>query len=289
MLGGNERSISTEERRSLIKPIAVIISASGLYPLKGIYYFIAHPFLYPLLGARLIPLTLLSILTLGLLFTFTYLPQVAFLAIFHGSLAWVNGAFLVLGEGAVLIALLFEAFMVDETLVDIFDAVLIEQGMLSLVSGHRPINNEGENPVKKLGKRPRSAIYAPFSFRQILEFIVCLPFNLIPVVGTPVFLILTGYRGGPFHHWRYFKLLGYSRKERKAAIQSRRWKYTWFGIIALLLQLVPVIQMFFLLTTAAGAALWAVKLEQKRRLMEGDSTSVPSYGGEQRLYRNNPA
>jgi len=62
-----------------------------------------------------------------------------------------------------------------------------------------------------------------------------------------------------------------------------------FGIIALLLQLVPVIQMFFLLTTAAGAALWAVKLEQKRRLLEGDSTSVPSYGGEQRLYRNNPA
>jgi hypothetical protein len=51
------------------------------------------------------------------------LPQVAFLAIFHGALAWVNGAFLVLGEGLVIVSLIFEAFLVDETLVDVFDAV----------------------------------------------------------------------------------------------------------------------------------------------------------------------
>lgn len=107
--------------------------------------------------------------------------------------------------------------------------VLIEQDMTSLVSSSRPINNDGENPVKKLGKRPRSAVYSPFSFRQIIEFILLLPLNFIPIAGTPVFLILTGYRGGPFHHWRYFKFLGYNKKERKAAIQSRRWKYTWYG------------------------------------------------------------
>jgi len=35
----------------------------------------------------------------------------------------VNGVFLVLGEGATIIAILFESFLVDETLVDIFDAV----------------------------------------------------------------------------------------------------------------------------------------------------------------------
>jgi hypothetical protein len=53
-----------------------------------------------------------------------YLPQVAFMAIFYGkALAWVNAALLVLGEGAAIVALLFEAFFVDETLVDIFDAV----------------------------------------------------------------------------------------------------------------------------------------------------------------------
>lgn len=121
--GGDEPNVSAQERRPLIIKSIVISSPSWLYPLKGVYYFITHPFLYPLVGARLLPLTILSILTLGLLFTFTYLPQVAFLAIFHGSLAWVNAAFLVLGEGAAIVALIFEAFMVDNTLVDIFDSV----------------------------------------------------------------------------------------------------------------------------------------------------------------------
>lgn len=59
----------------------------------------------------------------AVLFTFAYLPQVIFLLIFHGPVAWLNGAFLVLGEGAIVIQCLFEAFMCDETLVDVFDSV----------------------------------------------------------------------------------------------------------------------------------------------------------------------
>ena len=41
--------------------------------------------------------------------------------------------------------------------------------------------------------------------------------------------------------------------------------YTGFGMVALALQLVPVLSMFFLLTTAAGSALWVVKMEDARR------------------------
>ena len=72
-----------------------------------------HPFLYPLLRARLLPAFLLSTFVLLNLFFWTYLPQVAFLALFHpGSSAWVNGTFLVLGEGAAAVAILFECFLV---------------------------------------------------------------------------------------------------------------------------------------------------------------------------------
>lgn len=107
-----------------LRPIKSVVAASFLYPFKGIYYFLAHPAYYPLFGRRLIPLTIISIVILTLLFVFTYLPQVAFLAIFHGHLAWFNAAFLVLGEGQVIIALLFEALLVDETLVNVFDVSL---------------------------------------------------------------------------------------------------------------------------------------------------------------------
>lgn len=187
----------------------------------------------------------------------------------------MNGVFLVLGEGAAIVALLFEAFFVDETMVDVFDAVLIHKGFRDLVAGSRILNPNGENPVKELGKPIASAVYSPFSLRQILEFIFLLPLNLIPVAGTPMFLILTGYRAGPFHHWRYFKLLGLSKKETRVFVKRRQLRYTWFGTMALLFQLVPVLSMLFLLTTAAGSALWVVELEQKRRAREHITPADP--------------
>lgn len=233
-----------------------------------------------MLRARLLPSLLLSILVFTTLFLWTYLPQVAFLAIFHGRhLAWVNGAFLVLGEGAAITALLFEAFFIDETLVDVFDATLINEGCRDLVSTSRVLNPDATDPTKELGKPITKAIYSPFSLRQIIEFIVFLPLNFIPVAGTPMFLLITGYRAGPLHHWRYFKLLGFTKKERNTYIGNRKLRYTWFGVVALILQLLPVLSMLFLLTTAAGSALWVAKLEEKRRSLSSpdDLESTSQY------------
>jgi hypothetical protein len=88
---------------------------------------------------------------------------------------------------------------VDESQVDMFDAVLIYKGHEELVRQNRPVEESTLNdPVRRLGKPTRSSVYAPFSFRQILEFVVLLPVNFIPWVGVPLFLLLTGYRAGPF-------------------------------------------------------------------------------------------
>lgn len=178
-----------------------------------------------------------------------------------------------LGEGAAIVAILFEAFFVDETLVDTFDAVLIDQGLSDLVGQGRLLDSDADNSVKMLGKPSVTAIYSPFSLRQIVEFVILLPVNFIPFVGVPIFLVLTGYRAGPFHHWRYFQLVGLSKKERKEYIGKRQMKYTWFGIVALTLQLVPVLSMFFLLSTAAGSALWAAKMEHARRTRDLSSSN----------------
>ncbi|CAA9957270.1 hypothetical protein P3342_001037 [Pyrenophora teres f. teres] len=252
-----------------------VIAAS--YLIKGIVFFLFHPFLHPLLKARLLPAFLLSVFVYFNLFFWTLLPQVLFLKLFHtvGS-AWVNAVFLVLGEGAAVVALLFESFLVDESQVDIFDAVLIYKGYEDLVRQHRPVTDDALNdPVRRLGKPTRSSVYAPFSFRQIAEFVILLPVNFIPYVGVPVFLLLTGYRAGPFQHWRYFQLLGYDRKRRNAAIKSRRWQYTWYGTVYLFLQLVPPFSMFFLLTAPASSALWAADLERARREQEANLAQAP--------------
>ncbi|KAL8907410.1 MAG: hypothetical protein Q9171_005875 [Xanthocarpia ochracea] len=259
--------------------------ASWLYPLKGIIYFARHPFLYPLLRRRFLPAFLLSIFVLVNLFLWTYLPQVAFLAIFHGRrLAFLNATFLVLGEAAAITALLFESFFVDETLVDVFDATLINEGCGGLVSASRVVDPAAGDPVKQLGKPVTPSVYSPFSLRQIIEFVAFLPLNFIPVAGTPLFLVMTGYRAGPLHHYRYFHLLGFLKKERNDYLNRRKLTYTWFGFTALILQLVPVLSMFFLLSTACGSALWVAKLEQKRRRIGNPNGPEPGP-----LYEDDPA
>ena len=189
-------------------------------------YYSTHSFLWPLFKTRLLPIVLLSAFIYVILFLFAYLPQVAFLAIFQGSSSWINGAVLVLGEGSAIVAALFEAFFVDETLVDIHDAVLVNEGHESLVTTSRVLYPQGDDVVQRLGKPTKSAVYAPFSLRQIIEFVVLLPLNFIPVAGVPMFLLLAGYRAGPFHHWRYFQLQDLSKKQRKERIRQRQLQYT---------------------------------------------------------------
>lgn len=272
--------------RNEYNPIRLVTGASWLYPLKvrcsicklknrhlltiqGIIYFTIHPRFWPLFKGRLLTIILLSLFIYAILFTFAFLPQVAFLYLFHGPGAWVNAAFLTLGEGSAIVAILFECFFVDETLVDVFDAVLIDGGCQDLVSNGRTLDTSAENSVKMLGTPIIKSVYSPFSLRQIVEFVLLLPLNFIPYVGVPFFLLLTGYRAGPLQHWRYWKLLDLTKKERNHEIEKRKLKYMWFGAVHLLLQLVPGLSMLFLVTSAAGSALWVVKLEQQRKFTPG--------------------
>ncbi|KAI1411530.1 hypothetical protein F5Y13DRAFT_191147 [Hypoxylon sp. FL1857] len=253
------------------------------YPLRGVYYFLRHPAYYPLFVGRLLPLSIISFLVYTILFTFAFLPQYAFLAIFHGWGAWINAVVLVLGEGLVIIQGLFEGFFVDECRVDVFDATLLDKGLDSLVAPHRLLFPDAPNSVKKLGKPTTSAVYQPWSLIQIVELIVFLPLNLIPYVGTPAFIIITGARLGTFAHYRWFELRGLSKKQRKTEIRSRMWDYTWFGTIAMLLELIPILSFFFLLTSTTGAALWTAKLEQQARqaAMSAASTNGAPIGSQE--------
>lgn len=238
-----------------------------------------------------------------ILFTWTYLPQALLLLPFHGRAAFFNAFILVLGEGSTLTALLFEAFFVDLALVDVFDAVLLHEGCATLLERGREVYSSATNAatstpgrpgdaeqvpielnsLQRLGESYFSPVYSPFSFPQICEFILLLPLNLVPYVGVPCFLLLTGARGGPLHHHRYFRLRGLKKSERRAEVKARSLRYTWFGTSALMLQLIPGLSMAFLLTTATGSALWVVDIDQDRRKTGAAQTSyVVAESGEER-------
>jgi len=212
------RELHSERAALLAKPEEIIVYAAYLYPLKGFYLCLRYKFMWPLFRTRFIPCLVISLIVLPTLFIVAYLPQVAFLAIFQGPLAWFNAVFLVLGEAASIIALLFEAFFVDEALVQIFDAILIHEGFTELVATRRTIIAGGADPLQQLGPPKGDAVYSPFSFRLSFEYLFFLPLTFIPLAGGPLYCLVLGRRAGPFHHWRYFKLLGLSDAQRKAAI-----------------------------------------------------------------------
>lgn len=197
-----------------------------------------------------------------------------------------------LSESAAITAILVEAWFIDEQLVDAFDAVLVSRGYEELVRTHRPVeaavlSGGSGSELKRLGRPTHKSVYSPFSLRQIVEFVLLLPLNLVPYVGVPAFLWLTGYRAGPFSHYRLFKLLEFTKLEKREWVRKYRRQYTMFGAMHLVLQLVPLLSMMFLLTSATGSALWAADLldEEKRREEESGATTRGNrlYDGEEYL------
>jgi len=142
----------------------------------------------------------------------------------------------------------------------IFDAVLVQQGHEQLVSRGRNITTG--NGAKKLG----SALTKPlnrFSKEGLIRYVISLPLNALPVVGTALFLLYNGKKSGPTFHARYFQLKDYDVSRRRAFIERRQGAYIAFGVVAMALNLVPVVGLLFTMTSTAGAAIWASSLERK--------------------------
>ena len=150
---------------------------------------------------------------------------------------------------------------------------------------HRVLYPDAPNAVKMLGKPTSSAVYTPWSIIQIVELTCCLPLNFIPWVGTPMFIMITGTRLGKLSHYRWFQLRGFSKQERKNEAKRLVWEDVWFGTVAMILELVPILSFFFLLTTTAGAAIWTAHIEKSQRSVvseeadhvEGTIEQPPAY------------
>jgi len=202
------------------------------------------------------------------MFIFTYVPQAFILQFVNGPFAWITTAALVLSESGTIITALSKNFVINESLIDVFDLVLISEKQSDLVKNGREVTSvTGDgNHLGKLLKRPLSQ----FSPDAIIKYLMWLPLNFVPVVGTLLFILSQGREQGPLFHERYFQLKSYSKKQKDAFIGLQKPKYLAFGTICILLQLVPGANIIFLFTNTVGAALWAAELERKGLTPEGE-------------------
>ncbi|KAG8913003.1 hypothetical protein FRC01_004780 [Tulasnella sp. 417] len=237
-----------------------VASGAYLYPIGGIYYLLRHAHLWKPLAKPMLLTAALSVVITSIMFFFTYLPQAAVLVLFNGPLAFVTAVPLVLGESSTIVLFLAKAFWLAPVLDNLFDEVLLAQGMTSIVAQGREI--EGSGTGSRLGK----ALMAPlhrFSKEGIIQYILSFPLNFIPIVGTVFFLFYNGNKQGPNHHARYFQLKRMSDEQKKEEIRKKRGSYTAFGTAVLALNLIPGASIFFALSSTVGAALWAADMEKR--------------------------
>ena len=141
------------------------------------------------------------------------IPQVAIQFFTSGPLAAFTAVLLVLSESGTLTMILSKTLLIPDGLLDAFDGTLVARGQASLVARERTVHRPGDaaDVMARLGtlaKRP----WAKLTPRALLRQLMYLPLNLVPVVGTAIFMLLQGKRAGPHAHARYFQLKSLSSR-----------------------------------------------------------------------------
>lgn len=242
-------------------------SGAYMYPIQGIFYFATHRELWRPLTKVFLPALGTALTIFPAMFFFTYVPQAAFLSLINGPFAVFTTVLLVLSEASTVFSLVSKKLVIEDALLDTFDGTLIMKGLSSTVANGRDLKPGVTDPISRLGRRFASP-FPSLSISSLIRQLMYLPLNLIPGVGTAIFITLQGKKNGPVAHARYFQLKAMDKTDKEKFVEQRRGAYTSFGIVATLLEMLPVVGLGFTFTNVVGAALWAAKLEK-----DDDATS----------------
>ncbi|KAF5138175.1 hypothetical protein E5D57_001956 [Metarhizium anisopliae] len=163
-------------------------SKAYLYPIKGVFYFLSHKSLWQPFTSKIGSYLSLSAGVIGGMFAFTYLPQLAVLVFTSGPLAVFSTVLLVLNESSTITNIISRNWILQQSILDTFDGTLISRNAINMVREGREVKS-GSDPMKRLGKTLKSP-FTKFSPTAIIRYIMYLPLNFIPVVGTAMFLFL---------------------------------------------------------------------------------------------------
>ena len=185
--------------------------------------WIADPQLVLSVRHALLKSLITSVVIFAVLAFFTFLPQMAILAVFTGPLSPIIALVLVGAESILLISVFARALFLEPALTQVFDAMLAAQGQIQLVQAGRTRN--ASSTARNVGSQLVKPLQA-LSADGLLRYALSLPLNFIPAVGTVLFLLYNGHKAGPGWHSRYFDLKGMSKAQRATFVENRRAEYT---------------------------------------------------------------
>ncbi|KAK3836130.1 MAG: hypothetical protein J3R72DRAFT_450935 [Linnemannia gamsii] len=242
--------------------------------------------------------TFLRFLFASLSFLFPSSQSFTFLGF---SLPTWSAMILTMGETTLLVTLVMGEVFKREKSKGLFKSVMTYNnvlfGPLATVQHHHDKDKDSDNnnsgsgsddtikvsstagkPIVK--KRRRDVVKdASLQFGQrIALWLVTLPLNFVPVVGSVVFCYINGKAIVPDIHRRYFDMKRMTEEERKVWIQKRQADYTAFAFVSQALELVPFLGILFGFTNTIGAALWAVDLERPQDALRNRKLLDDAYG-----------
>jgi len=96
---------------------------------------------------------------------------------------------------------------------------------------------------------------------DIMFFMITLPLNLFPVIGTVAFCLINGYFFGWELHQTYFNLKKMSFSEQRHHMSDNAWDYTTFGGTCIFLDLLPGFNFLLIFSNYVAAGLYAADME----------------------------
>ncbi|CAI4210977.1 unnamed protein product [Parascedosporium putredinis] len=251
-------------------------SQAYLYPIKGFFYFVTRPSIWKPFAVQLGPYMLLSVSVVSAMFFFTYLPQLAILVFVNGPLAVFTTVILILNESATITNLIARNWFLHDALIDTFDGTLVAKNATGIVQEGRELK-PGSTAMERLGRIVKTPLER-FSLKSLVRYLMYLPLNFIPIVGTVAFLVIQGRARGKAIHSRYFQLKKWSDSRQSDWLRIHVAPYTAFGLVATLLEMIPFLSILFAFTNTTGAALWAADIEADHSSMSVDDLRSTANG-----------
>ncbi|CAB9525793.1 Conserved hypothetical, protein [Seminavis robusta] len=220
------------------------------YVLQGLYYFLRHKVLWKTSLCPILWALLFAIATFCILLPIAFIPQVIALSTVMTPWLGVPLALVLALIEMLIIIMLFSAIVLLPITDKLFDQVLTLRGHAELV--------EADNGMACCG------CCSVVGIVHLFVSIITLPLNLIPVVGTVLWLFVNGrlYTWDTFSHYHY-ELKGRSFKMQRKFVSDNAMAHHIFGMQAMALEMIPFANVFFVFTNTVGAALWAADMEDR--------------------------
>lgn len=236
-----------------------------IYPLRGVQYFSTHPALWGNLLLLAVPQLTLTTAVIAVAFAFLYPAQAVLAFLLNGPAGIVASFIGMFQQSMSIVRSISELFLFPKPLRILFDGVLVQEGMDSLILTGRmqaPASFEQSDYHRVMSwikALPRKLVFPTWLVMVLLRFFL----SFIPVIGPIVLVVLDGPATAARCLGRYFDLKGWNDTQIEAFVAQNRWKFHAFGLLAAALESVPFIGFAFAFTNTIGGALWAVRLERE--------------------------